>query len=560
MTEPELARAGTKWWGWNDPDRRAHLSDSARALLRQRIGDAQSSALVSLDQVGMPEPAPLPAALSAAVGDGAVLTGREHRLRRAAGSSYPDLICLRTGRLDRAPDAVVLPGSEAQIAAVLEVCSREKVAVVPFGGGTSVVGGVDPVGGRFDRVIALDSWRLRMVAFDSRSLTARLGPGLRGPEAERELSSLGVTLGHFPQSFEYATIGGFAATRSAGQASSGYGRFDEIVSSIRMVAPAGLLATLATPHSAAGPALRELIVGSEGALGVITEVSARVRPAPAARRYEAFSCADFESGCGVVRSLAQAGALPDVTRVSDRTETSVSIDLAGTSGARRRLLDAYLGMRRRRRGCLAICGWEGTRADVERRRAVSRRLLRAGGAVPLGDAPGRAWERARFQGPYLRDELLDLGYLVETLETAHTWSRLAEHYRVVGEAITVALEAQGTPGIVMCHLSHAYRDGASLYFTFISASRPGDEIAQWRAVKTAACEAIVSTGGTITHHHAVGRDHAPYMPAEVGELGVEALRAVKERLDPAGVMNPGKLLESPAEGSIRPRRSPEPRP
>ncbi len=267
-----------------------------------------------------------------------------------------------------------------------------------------------------------------------------------------------------------------------------------------------------------------------------------MRAAPQARRYEGWIAPDFAAGRELVRSLAQADALADVTRLSDETETRISLGLAGTSGLRRALFDAYLRLRRRRGGCLVICGWEGESDSVDRRRARSARLLRAGGAAPLGEAPGAAWERGRYEGPYLRDELLDHGYMVETLETSHTWSRLGELYREVGTAIASALDAQGTPGIVMCHLSHAYRDGASLYFTFIARSRAGAELEQWRAAKAAACEAIVAAEGTITHHHAVGRDHAPYMRAEVGEVGIEALRALKERLDPAGIMNPGKLL------------------
>jgi alkyldihydroxyacetonephosphate synthase len=373
-------------------------------------------------------------------------------------------------------------------------------------------------------------------------MTASLGPGLRGPEAEAALSAHGLTLGHFPQSFEYATIGGFAATRSAGQASAGYGRFDELVTAIEMLAPAGRLATLATPHTAAGPALRELIVGSEGTLGVITDVTVRVRPAPEVTRYEGWIAEDFASGAETVRALAHADRLPDVTRFSDPEETRISLALSGTAGLKRTALDAYLRLRRRTGGCMMIVGWEGEPADVERRRALSSRTLRDTGAVKLGAAPGRAWSHGRFDGPYLRDELLDLGYFVETLETSHTWSRYEELYRAVGDALRGALSAEGTPGLVWCHLSHAYRDGASLYFTFVAPRKAGAEIEQWRAVKTAACEAIVATGGTITHHHAVGRDHAPYMPAEVGEVGIEALRALKERLDPAGIMNPGKLL------------------
>jgi alkyldihydroxyacetonephosphate synthase len=215
------------------------------------------------------------------------------------------------------------------------------------------------------------------------------------------------------------------------------------------------------------------------------------------------------------------------------------LGLAGTEGLRKRALDAYLALRRRRGGCLIICGWEGEREAVRRRRSLAQSRLRLGGAVRLGASAGRSWDRSRYGGPYLRDELMNLGVLVETLETAHTWSRLDELYRGVGTALSGAL---GGRSIVMCHVSHAYADGASLYFTFLTRARPGEELEQWRAAKAAACEAIVAAEGTITHHHAVGRDHAPYMRAEVGELGLEALRAVKERLDPVGIMNPGKLL------------------
>ncbi|HEX2129619.1 MAG TPA: FAD-binding oxidoreductase [Solirubrobacterales bacterium] len=534
--------APRKWWGWGDPDKRVTLGQGARAMLRAELGDAEPDQRVAIEEVAIPAPRDLPPSLTEAVSAASVLTAHDQRVRRAAGSSYPDLVRLRHGDLGRAPDAVVMPGSAAQIAAVLDVCAREGIAVIPFGGGTSVVGGVDPEPGPHGAAISLDLRRLRSVEVDPVSMTATLGPGLRGPEAEDALGAQGFTIGHFPQSFEYATIGGFAATRSAGQASSGYGRFDEVVTHVAMTAPSGELRTLRTPHTAAGPSLRELIVGSEGTLGVITEVTVRVRPAPAVRRYEAWITADFGAGRELFRSLAQAEALPDVARLSDESETRVSLELAGTAGLKRTLLDAYLALRRRRGGCLVICGWEGESEAVERRRALSAKLLRSAGAVPLGRAPGRAWEHGRFEGPYLRDELLDLGYMVETLETSHTWARLDDLYRGVGTALAAAMAGQGTPGIVMCHVSHAYPDGASLYFTFACRARRGEELEQWRAVKTAACEAIVAAEGTITHHHAVGRDHAPYMRAEVGELGIEALRALKERLDPAGIMNPGKLL------------------
>lgn len=531
-----------KWYGWGDPERRLTLGDDAIAMLRSEVGEGEPDGRASLESVVVPAPLPLPAAIAETVGPAAVLTGHEHRVRRAAGRGYPDLVRLRAGRLDDAPDAVVLPGNADEVARVLEICGREGIGIVPFGGGTSVVGGVEPVRGAFERLITLDLRRLHGVEVDHTSLTATLGPGLRGPEAEEALAASGMTLGHFPQSFEYATIGGFAAARSAGQASSGYGRFDELVTSVRLTSPAGELRTLETPHTAAGPALRELVLGSEGLLGVITQVTARVRPAPERRRYEAWMAPDFASAADIVRSLAQSRSLPDVIRVSDEAETRTSLAMSGTGGGKRALLGAYLRLRRRDHGCIVICGWEGEAEAVERRRAVATRTLRSGGAAALGAAPGRAWERGRYEGPYLRDELLDLGYMAETLETAHTWARLGELYDGVRAAIGTSLAAQGTPGIVMCHLSHAYPDGASLYFTFIASRRRDAELEQWRVVKAAASAAIVEAGGTITHHHGVGRDHVPYMRAEVGEVGIETLRAVKEQLDPAGIMNPGKLL------------------
>jgi alkyldihydroxyacetonephosphate synthase len=536
-------RRDSKWWGWGDPAIEPEIGADALAVLGGEIGELEPSRRPrSPQEVELPPARPLPEVVTAVLGADWVFGGAEDRLRHAAGRGYADLARLRSGRLEAAPDAVVLPADAAQLQALLEACSESGVAVVPFGGGTSVVGGVEPLRGAHEGLISLDLGRLRGVSTDRASLTARLGAGLRGPEAETALGREGLTLGHFPQSFEYGTIGGFAATRSAGQASSGYGRFDALVTAVRLVAPAGEMHTLETPHSAAGPALRELIIGSEGTIGVIPEVSVRVRPAPAVRRYEAWIAESFEAGAEIVRAMAQDGALPDVVRVSDEEETRVSLALSGPSGAARSLFDGYLRLRRRSGGCLIVLGIEGEQESVARRRALAVRKLRAGGAAYLGQGAGRSWERGRYQGPYLRDTLMDRGCMVETLETSHTWSRLSELHRSVGGAIGASLAAQGTPGLVFCHLSHAYPDGASLYFTFISRALAGRQIEQWAEVKRAACEAIVAAGATITHHHAVGRDHAPYMEAEVGPLGLEALRAVKERLDPEGIMNPGKLL------------------
>ena len=461
-------RRDSKWWGWGDPGVEPELDEAALATLRERVGSLEPAPLAAgLEEFSLPPAQPLPPALLEAVGSGAVFDSAEDRLRHATGCGYADLARLRGGRLDAAPDAVLLPAGADAVRRVLDVCAAEGVAVIPFGGGTSVVGGVEPLRGEHSRLISLDLARLRAVEVDRRALTARLGAGLRGPEAEAALGVEGVVLGHFPQSFEYATIGGFAATRSAGQASSGYGRFDELVSAIRLQAPAGELCTLQTPHTAAGPSLRELVVGSEGVLGVIPEVTVRVRPAPAVHRYEAWVAESFEAGAEIVRALAQGPGLPDVIRLSDEEETEVSLALSGPRGAAKALFERYLRLRGKRGGCLVVVGVEGDEESVARRRALTVRALRRGGAAYIGQSAGRSWEHGRFQGPYLRDTLMGMGAMVETLETSHTWSRLGELYAAVGGAIRDAMAAQGTPGLAFCHLSHAYADGASLYLSLI---------------------------------------------------------------------------------------------
>jgi alkyldihydroxyacetonephosphate synthase len=537
-----------RWWGWGDDAHAAPLPEHALALLRGELGldPGAGSPPVALEEVRLPEPRLAPdvrARLAAAVGEDNVRDDREGRVGHAAGRSYPDLIRLRTGNLEAAPDAVVEPGSADEVRAVLSACAQAGVAVVPFGGGTSVVGGVDPYADGFSAVVSLDLRRLdRVVAVDPVSLTATLEAGLFGPEAERRLAAEGFTLGHFPQSFEYSTVGGWVATRSAGQASTGHGRIDELVEGLRLVAPAGEVTGRALPATAAGPDLRELLVGSEGVLGVICEATLRVRELPATRRYEGWSFRSFEEGCEALRVMEQADASPDVIRLSDEEETRLSMALASTGSTAERAGKAYLRLRGHEGGCLAIVGVEGEADDVERRRVRVASLLRAGGGVGLGRRPGEAWLRSRYAGPYLRDALLDHGGFVETLETATTWSNLPHLYSAVGDALRRSLGARGTPPLVMCHVSHLYRSGASLYYTFLARQQAGEALEQWRAAKTAASDAIVANGGTITHHHAIGRDHTPWMRAEVGDLGIELIRAAKQRLDPAGIMNPGKLL------------------
>jgi alkyldihydroxyacetonephosphate synthase len=450
----------------------------------------------------------------------AVLLDDEARVRDAAGRSYLDLLALRSGAFD-APDAVVEPTAE-QVGAVLAACASHGIAVVPFGGGTSVVGGVAPLRGPHSAVIALDLRRLdRLVALSETDRTATLEAGLRGPEAEALLNARGYTLGHFPQSYEHATIGGYAATRSAGQASTGYGRFDALVVGLTLVTPRGTLDLGRGAASAAGPDLRQLVLGSEGAFGVITSVTVKVRPLPVEKRYDAWLVRSWEDGIAQLRRLEQGGVVPDVARLSDPDETEVSLRLSAPRAVR--------ALARGR--CLLVLGWEGTAASVSaRRRAAKVRGL------PLPGA-GAKWEHGRYDGPYLRDDLLDGGFLVETLETSTSWSGLTSTW----SAVRTALQSALGDCVVMCHVSHLYPHGASLYVTVLGA-RAADAPAQWQRAKDAACEALVATGATITHHHAVGTDHRPWMTEEIGPLGTEVLRAVKQVLDPAGVLNPGKTI------------------
>jgi alkyldihydroxyacetonephosphate synthase len=536
-----------RWWGWGSPAQAPLLPAHALGFLRERVGvAARPRPPVALEHVRLPASGIQEQALArlgAIVGAEHVRVSHGERVLHAAGKGYPDLVRMRAGEPEGAPDAVVYPDGHEQLRALLARCAGESLAVVPFGGGTSVVGGVAPLRGEHAGVVALDTSRMAgVLELDARSATVTVAAGTRAAALERHLGERGLTLGHFPQSFEYVSLGGCAATRSAGQASTGYGAIEKMVLGLRVAAPALEIALAPLPASAAGPDLRRLLVGSEGTLGVISELSLRVRAAPSEQLYEGVFFEDFAAGVQALRTLAREHALPEVARLSDEQETEVTLALAGSGGARGRLGRLYLGVRGYREGCLAILGFEGTGEEPAGRRKQALALVRAAGGLPVGGSPGRAWLRSRFQAPYMRDELLTHGVMVETLETACQWSDLPQLHRAVAAAIGGALGRCGTPGVVSCHVSHVYETGASLYFTLIARQREGEELRQWQAVKRAAGDAIVAGGGTITHHHAVGRDHAPWLEREIGAGGMAVLEALKARLDPDGIMNPGKLM------------------
>lgn len=520
-----------RWDGWGDPARATELPRAVRALLPLMLG-----------RVPKPEPTPAPESvvvddsrltsedvenLRAIVGEQHVSIDAGARLRRSGGKSTPDLLHRRAHH-QSVPDAVVRPAEHDQVAGVLRLASERDLAVIPFGGGTSVVGGVDPDAGTHRAVIALDLARLSgLTKLDELSGEAVLLAGTRAPEAERLLAARGFELGHYPQSFRFASIGGFAAARSSGQNSAGYGRFDTMVTGIRMATPTGDLNLGRAPGSAAGPDLTRLVLGSEGAFGVITEVRVRVHRTPAERIVESWTFPDFRTGADALRSVVQRGGGPTVIRLSDEAETGVSLAQIGRIG---KVLA---------KGASAITVFEGE--DAAHRRERTAALIAEAGGTSTGQSAADDWARTRFDGPYLRDSLLDAGVFCETLETATTWSNLHALRSAVTAALKDGFSDAGARSFVMCHISHVYPTGASLYFTVLAGVK-SDQLSVWDVIKHRVGGTIMATGGTITHHHAVGRDHAPWLSEEIGETGIRILRAIKRELDPEGIMNPGVLL------------------
>ncbi len=548
-----MVRMRTRWWGWGDPAISFSLADRPRfwPALVARIGEpSPGRPAVALDAIGLPPPSLTEDALvrlaAAAGGADALTTDHEARVRHAFGKSYRDLVRLRSGEIPNPPAAILYPDRHEAVAAALAVAGELGVPVVPFGGGTSVVGGVEgpPV-----PYLTLSLARLdKVLAVDRIDRTARIQAGVFGPDLERQLAAQGMTLGHFPQSFEFSTLGGWIAARSAGQQSTRYGKIEDMIVALRLATPAGDLETRVVPAASDGPDLKRFLAGSEGTCGIITEAIMRVRPVPRMRHYRAALLPDFATGARAIRALIQAGGCPATVRLSDPAETEGTFALrrASAPGAAtllstvmKRLIGPLDGR------CLLIMGFEAERAselDHERRNAAE--ALGGTGSVSLGERVGREWYDHRFDLPYLRDVLLDRGVLVDTLETATVWSNLGTLHQAVAVALQDALAGWGTPAWVFCHLSHAYEVGASLYFTFICRQDAQRPLAQWQAAKQAATEAILSNGGALSHHHGVGRDHAPWYPRVVGPAGSALVRGARQGVDPGGLLNPGALFSN----------------
>lgn len=525
-----------RWNGWGDDATSVPLPETARKFLEGHLGPSSPPRDATLAEVLARVPA-------SRIRAGALVDDPETRARRALGQSYHDWVGLRSGRFPAFPDAVAFPSSGEEVRALFALARQTGAKLIPYGGGTSVAGHVnpDPSG---PPSLTVDLSRLsQLLRWDATSRLATFGAGVAGPALEAALAPLGVTLGHFPQSFELSTLGGWIAARSSGQQSLAYGRIERLFAGGTVESPAGTLSLPCFPASAAGPDLRELILGSEGRNGIVTEATVRTSPLPERDEFRAVFFPSWEHGVAAVREAAQLRLALSMLRLSTPEETESSLTLAGSSFAVS-ALTTYLRWRGARDAkCLLVAGLTGPASRVRAARAELLALVRRHGGIPAGRSIGEHWRKGRFRGPYLRNTLWEAGYAVDTLETATSWDRLETVRAAVERALRGALEPLGERAHVFTHLSHVYPDGSSLYTTYLfrASSDPDENLHRWRLLKGAASEAIVATGGTITHQHGVGVDHAPYLPREKGELGMSTLRAVGRHLDPDGLLNPGKL-------------------
>jgi alkyldihydroxyacetonephosphate synthase len=512
-----------KLWGWGYDDQQLPYEEVEQVGrgAREHLGfePAEVERPPRLEDIELPPPRLEPPPALAAV----CSTDPFERATHTYGKAYRDLVRALRGRFDNPPDVVAFPADEADVERVLDWCQEAGAAAIPYGGGTSVVGGVEP---RVTQAAAvtIDLRRIdRVVDVDPISRAARIQAGATGPRLEEQLKGHGLTLRHYPQSFEYSTLGGWIATRAGGHFATLHTHIDDFVESVRALTPRGVWESRRLPGSGAGPSPDRLLIGSEGILGVITEAWVRVQEAPRFKESAALLFDGFEQGAAAVRALAQSRLYPSNCRLLDPGEAALTS--AAPDGK-----------------ALLVLGFEAASDPVDAWMARALELCRDHGGEPRekrGESEG-AWRDAFLQAPYLRDTLIAAGILAETFETAITWDRFEPFVAEVRER---AAEALGPDGRITVRITHAYPDGAAPYFTVLAPARRGSELEQWDEVKAAASEAIESAGGTITHHHAVGRDHRPWYDRQRPQLFADALRAAKAAVDPDGILNPGVLVD-----------------
>jgi alkyldihydroxyacetonephosphate synthase len=548
-----------KWWGWGDEAVEFSHGDKPdlAPFIAQAIGvdvDRKVGAPARFDQLQIPDPNlsdGLRGPLEHAVTGSFVSIDPLDRVVHARGKSLRDLIRQRIGDLGRVPDVVVRPGSEDEVAAILQAALRADAVVIPFGGGSSISGSLEAPAAETRPVISVDLERLdRVLEIDSASQLARVQAGVFGPRLEEQLGALGYTFGHFPDSFTHSTLGGWIATRSSGMQSDRYGDIADMVRGLRVVTPSGTLVVRPVPSTSNGPSVRQMVLGSEGRLGIITEATVHVRRIPAQRTILGYLFPTFADGLAAMQDLAASEHSVSVTRVSDAHETAFSFATRVRPTIVDKLQSAALKFYVRRRlgfdlngMCLSFIGYEGSNGHVhEQRRAVGRLIKRHGGLC-IGSGPGTLYDQKKFDIPYIRDFLLDRGAAGDVSETATTWRDLMPLYDAVATAANRAFEQLAVQGYVMCHLSHSYHAGACLYFTFaFRTSSQHEMLTEYGVVKAAIQQAFVDNGATLSHHHAVGTEHAPWLQEDISAPGVVMLKALFDGTDPGKHLNPGKIV------------------
>lgn len=529
-----------RWNGWGDETVVYQLAPVAAAFLEQVVGPATPPHDATLDEVVVTIPASrLPA-------HPLVDSDPLGRVYHARGQSLPDWIALRSGRIPAFPDGIAYPTENAQVRELLGYAASVGARLIPYGGGSSVVGHVNVIPGDAP-VLTVDMSRMsRLLHLDEVSQLATFGAGVFGPDLEAQLRARGFTLGHFPQSFELSSLGGWIVTRSNGQQSLGYGRIEGMFAGGRLEAPPGTLVLPPFPASAAGPDLREVVLGSEGRLGVLTEATMRIRPVPAVEDFRAVFFPNFQAGQAAVREMMQARLPLSMLRLSTAIETETTLAMAGHEGLIR-WLKRFLALRGiGEERCMLILGITGSRSSAQFGREEALAVARRHSGVHVGTTFGKEWRKNRFRSPYLRNSLWEAGYALDTLETATQWSSISRMVEVIEAALRPGLQNIGERVLVFSHLSHTYPWGSNVYTTYLyripANGDPDETLRRWQVLKTAASRAIVAAGGTITHQHGIGTDHQPYLPGEKGALGMAALHDLCSRFDPGGIMNPGKLL------------------
>jgi alkyldihydroxyacetonephosphate synthase len=512
-----------KWWGWGSEERQPLFDEvrEAGAAARQHLGfePAEVEEPPRLEDLDLRPPRIEPPGSLA----GFCTTDPHARASHAYGKAYRDIVRAFHGLVENPPDVVAYPTNEQQVRYLLEWCAAVGAAAIPYGGGTSVVAGVEPRG--LDAAVTIDLRALGTVLeVDHDSLAARVQAGTTGPALNEQLRSHELTLRHYPQSWELSTVGGWIATRAGGHYATGATHIDDLVESVRAITPRGDWESRRLPGSGAGPSPDRMLIGSEGTLGVITEAWMRVQRQPGFKEGASVLFPSFAAGAAAVRALAQSGLGPSNCRLLDDAEATLTGAAEGT---------------------LLVLGFESADHPVEAQLTRGIEICREHGGEPRegGGGGGDTWRNAFLQAPYLRDTLIAAGVLVETFETAITWDRFDGFVQLVRERAEAAVAEVCGSGRVTCRLTHAYPDGAAPYFTVLAPARRGSEVEQWDAVKAAVSETLLAAGGTITHHHAVGRDHRPWYDRQRPEPFAEALRAAKRAVDPEGILNPGVLID-----------------